>query len=372
MNETAEKSDRLQRLAAAESVSGILLTLQPNFAWLTGGRTNRIDGSREAGAGALLITVDGRRFAIASRIERPRLTQEALDGLEFEIVEYPWTEERADPGLVYRLAAKAAGGRIGTDGVSADALPLDGRITRLRTPLLAPEIERYRELGRDVGRILGETARATTPGATEEAIAGSLGAALMRAGIRPVVLLSAADDRISRFRHPVPTPLPWRHRLLLATCAERHGLVVAASRLVTAAAPDADLIRRTEAAARVCGALLEATRAGATGAALFEAAADAYSTCGYPGEEQLHHQGGAIGYRARDWVAHPRSDEIVTPAQAFAWNPTVTGTKIEETVLLHTDGRYETVTTTEGWPAIRVRVRDCTVGLPGILSGAGR
>ena len=116
----------------------------------------------------------------------------------------------------------------------------------------------------------------------------------------------------------------------------------------------------------MCAALLEATRAGATGAALFEAAADAYSTCGYPGEEQLHHQGGAIGYRARDWVAHPRSDEIVTPAQAFAWNPTVTGTKIEETCVLHEDDRLEIVTASPGWPSIPVDVRGQRVFLPDV------
>ena len=127
MDELSIKSDRLIRLARETDVRGILLTLQPNFAWLTGGRSNRIDGSREAGAGALLVTAAGRRFVIASRIERARLVDEALGGLGFEAVEYPWTDERADPGLVHRLAAGVAGGGIGTDGSAPDAVPLDGR-----------------------------------------------------------------------------------------------------------------------------------------------------------------------------------------------------------------------------------------------------
>jgi hypothetical protein len=72
---------------------------------------------------------------------------------------------------------------------------------------------------------------------------------------------------------------------------------------------------------------------------------------GFAGEERNHHQGGAIGYRAREWVAHPRSQEVVQPRQAFAWNPTITGTKVEDTALV-LDGRAEIITPTPGWPTI--------------------
>jgi antitoxin VapB len=368
MDEVAEKCERLARLAADEHLHGILLTLQPNFAWLTGGRTNRIDGSRETGAGALLVTAAGRRLAVASRIESARLMDEALAGLEFELIEFAWPDERADPQLAHRLAAEAAGGRIGTDGSSPEAASLDGRITRLRAPLVAAELTRYRRLGRDLGQIVGDVARTVARRTTELEAAGALAAALAHAGIRAVVLLAAADGRIARYRHPTPTAARWQERLLLATCAERDGLVAAASRIITAGVPDGDLIRRTEASAQVCGALLGATRPGTTGAALFETAVAAYAASGFPGEERLHHQGGSIGYRARDWVAHPRSDEIVTPPQAFAWNPTVTGSKIEETVIVEADGRLDVITATPGWPVIPVTVRDQVIALPGVLA----
>ena len=50
------------RLARESDLSGILLATQTNFAWLTGGGSNRIDGSREPGAGSLFVAADGRRF----------------------------------------------------------------------------------------------------------------------------------------------------------------------------------------------------------------------------------------------------------------------------------------------------------------------
>jgi Xaa-Pro aminopeptidase len=116
----------------------------------------------------------------------------------------------------------------------------------------------------------------------------------------------------------------------------------------------------------VFAALLDAARPGVTGAHLFGAGAAAYATAGFPNEERLHHQGGAIGYRARDWVAHPASTDIVTPPQAFAWNPTVTGTKIEETCLVR-DDEIEVITASPDWPSFRLPVRNTTVQVPDFL-----
>jgi antitoxin VapB len=148
--------------------------------------------------------------------------------------------------------------------------------------------------------------------------------------------------------------------VLVACCAERDGLVVALSRIVSAGAATPDLISRTRATATVFGRLLDATKAGATGAQLYATAAEAYTTAGFPGEELRHHQGGAIGYRARDWVAHPRSTEVVQARQAFAWNPSITGTKMEDTALV-VDGRIELITPTPDWPTIPMDVQGTTL-----------
>jgi Xaa-Pro aminopeptidase len=365
--EIAEKSARLVRLAEASRLRGILLTTQPNFSWVTGGLTNRIDGSRESGNGALLFTVDGRRYVVANTIENPRLASEALVGTGFESIEYGWTEERADPSLPVRLSIEAAGGPVGCDMPLGGAVSLEQDISRLRAPLTRHELQRYRELGAAVGCAIGAVARSVEVGASEQDVAGLLTSALAPLQIRPVVLLVAADDRIARYRHPTPTAARWTRRLMIATCAERGGLIVATSRLVHIGGLDADLARRTRAAATTYAMLLRATRGGATGARLFEAAVSGYAAAGFPGEERLHHQGGAIGYRPREWVAHPQSDDVVTPPQAFAWNPTVTGTKIEESCIVHADGRIDGLTSTPEWPCIEVDVHGQRVALPDVL-----
>ena len=147
---------------------------------------------------------------------------------------------------------------------------------------------------------------------------------------------------------------------VLQRAAERDGLIVSLSRVVAAGAP-ADLDARTRSAATVFERVLAATRPGASGAELYSSLARAYEDVGCADEILKHHQGGAIGYRAREWVAHPRSQETVEERQAFAWNPTVTGTKVEDTALVIGD-RLEIVTATPDWP---------TIDLDGNVSASG-
>ena len=164
--------------------------------------------------------------------------------------------------------------------------------------------------------------------------------------------LVGSDERLRRYRHPVATAVAWKHVVMIALCAERDGLVVSLSRLVAAGAP-ADLEARTRATASVFGRVLAATRPGAGGPQLYDALVAAYAAAGHAGEEANHHQGGAIGYRSREWIAHPRSQEVVEERQAFAWNPTVTGTKVEDTALVVGE-RTEIVTSTPDWPSIEL------------------
>jgi len=112
---------------------------------------------------------------------------------------------------------------------------------------------------------------------------------------------------------------------------------------------------RTEAAAFVNASLLKATRPGTTGAELYRVAANAYSESGFSGEIDSHHQGGAAGYRTREWVAHPNCSEFVRNIQAFAWNPTIAGTKVEDTVIV-TDEAIEYITETQGFPVITTKI----------------
>jgi Xaa-Pro aminopeptidase len=368
--EIAEKMGRLARALAAEGLGGVLLGSQHNFAWLTAGGSNGVDLSREPGACALLVRADGKRFVIASRIEMARMLEEELAGAEFEPVEYSWEEDKASPTFVADLAASLleGGSALGSDlPAGAGVKVFEGAVARCRYQLTTSETERFRQLGRDAGEVVGEFAKSLEPGESETEIARRMSDALAARGMRSVVTLVAADERLAKFRHPVPTARRWERVVMLVTCARRGGLVASLSRIVCAGQMSDELRRRTQAVARVNARLLAATRPGAVGSELYRTAADAYADEGFAGEEHLHHQGGASGYRTRDWVAHPASGEIVQTNQAFAWNPSVTGTKAEETCVASADG-VEILTTSPVWPQITVRVGGREYHSPDVLS----
>jgi Xaa-Pro aminopeptidase len=359
--EIDEKQARLVTMIKDAGLGGVLLATHHNIAWLTGGRSNRVDASREAGTQRLLVTADGRRFVLANAIEMPRLRDEVLAGLGFEPIEYAWADDQ-DPSYSVGAARTIIGGAspIGADWLLPDTAPSEARIARVRVLLTNAEVDRYRKLGNDCGIVVGDVCRRLRPGEDEREIAATVMLALTAISARAIVLLVGADDRIGRYRHPVPTATKWERVVLVAVCAERDGLVACLSRIVATKTAPADLEARTRATASVFARLLDASRPGATGAHLFTTAADGYRAAGYQDEEKLHHQGGATGYRAREWVAHPRSQETVQARQALAWNPSITGTKIEDTALV-VDDRVEVITSTPGWPSIEMSVRGETL-----------
>jgi Xaa-Pro dipeptidase len=346
---------------AWESLGGILLNAQNNFAWLTGGSSNGIDLSRENGAASLLIRSDGKRFVLANNIEMPRLLSEEISADQFEPLKYRWQQEKASGNFVIETASSLIDGEIATD------YAIEGKIAACRYQLTPDEIERYRGLGKDAGNAVRKVIDKITPGETESEIAETLRHELALCGMTSVVTLVAADERISQYRHPVPTAKRWDKTLLLVTCAKRGGLIASLSRMVCVGDVPEELKTKTEAAAYLNACLLDATRPGATGAELYKVAANAYADKRFAEEIDRHHQGGATGYRTRDWVAHPASEEIVQADQAFAWNPSITGTKVEDTSIF-TDGKLEVITITPDVPLITTVVDGKEYHSPGVIS----
>jgi len=367
--EIEEKTERLVRLCLKEGLGGVLLNSQPNFAWLSAGGSNRVDSSRENGVATLFVRRDGKRFVLANKIEMTRILTEELNGEDYEPLEFGWEEDKANPAMIPALARSVSDGELplGCDLPLGNVPVIEGTIARARYQLTASEIERFKMLGKDAGKAIGDLARSLSPGLTECEVARRANGALAAIGAEAIVSLVAADERLQRFRHPLPKDGQWKKVLMVAVCARRHGLVASLTRLVCAGPVPDELNRRTRAAAQVNAELFAATRPGVTGRELYEVAARGYRVAGFPNEEKLHHQGGAAGYRTRDWVAHPQCADVVQEKQAFAWNPSITGTKVEETMIAFED-HNEVITATEGWPSIPVEIEGHAYIFPDVLS----
>jgi len=346
--EMAVKVERVRALLAARSLGGVLLRERGNFAWLTGGGLSYVNEASEAGVGALLITPD-RVHLIADNIEAERLLAEELDGLPIEVAEYPWHEKHLEARLVGQLADGAVGVDLGGGGEAVGEA-----ITALRSPLTEPEIERYRELGRTATELTESVCRSIEPGMSEDAVAAEVKHVFERRGIRTPVHLVAADDRIVTRRHPINRGRTIRHRVMVVVCAERQGLWMNLTRLVNFEPIEDGLAERHRACCAVDATANAATRPGRTLGQVFAEIMAEYERQGFGDEWRLHHQGGSTGYSGRDVFATPASEAPVVADQAFAWNPSITGTKVEDTMLVREAGFEWLSEPGADWPVIEV------------------
>ncbi len=370
ISEIEIKTERLTQMLSAEKLGGVLINSQANFAWLTGGRSNGINSSIENGACFLFARADGKKFVLANNIEMPRILAEEVSADEFEPIEFSWQDEKSAGDFVIGKAKSLLDGHgeIASDlPLGSNIRPVENLIARCRYSLTDAEIERFRKLGKDAGEAFGRIFEIIHVGETELEIARKVKNALAFYNIESVVTLVGADQRIAQFRHPVPTENVWRKVLLIAICARRDGLIASLSRIACLGTIPDELRHKTEAVAHVCASFLAATKPGANGAEIYESAAEAYAKNGFGDEINLHHQGGAAGYKTRDWVAHPASKEVVQKNQAFAWNPSITGTKAEETALVSENG-IEIITATPNFPQISVEIEGTEFFSPDILS----
>lgn len=360
LTESRDKHARLQALLARHRLQALLLQRVSSFAWATGGAASYVNTATTLGASALLLTPSGRHL-ITDNIEATRLAQEeelAAQGWEFRVT--PWYATRTV------VAELTRGLTLAADSPYPGAVDVSDEIARLRASLTLEEGERFRVVSRLCAEAMGEAVSAVRPGMTEYQIAGRLAHAAQSRGVQPIVNLIATDARVLNFRHPLPTDKTLERYAMLVLCGRKRGLVCSMTRLIHFGRLPDDLRRTAEAVARVDATLIDATRPGRPLGEVFQRAMDVYAETGFADEWQRHHQGGPAGYEPREFVATPDSADSVTAGQVYAWNPSITGAKSEDTILVGTD-ESEILTAMPDWPALPETMNGRTVLRPAIL-----
>ena len=183
-------------------LDGLLLSRCDNFAMATGGLRNYVSTGTDMGANALFVPRDGSVCVIANAIEAPRQTAEELAGLHCEVLVHPW-----HAGSAAEAAAARFNGNLASDDGSLGS-NVHGALAGLRSLLTPWEMEKYRRLGRLAADAMTATLMAVEPGMPEADIAALLVHEGWKRRCRVPVALVAADERIDRFRHPLPTESP--------------------------------------------------------------------------------------------------------------------------------------------------------------------
>lgn len=337
----------LHALLERHNAEAVLLRRVSSFAWATAGAASYVNTATTEGAASLVITRE-KAYLAANNIEAPRLREEEnLAEQDWELVISPW--ETPLKGLNDLLAGKT----VISDVPFGAAKDVSAEIARLRARLSPEEGERFRALGRLCAESITAAAQTIAPGMTEYEIAAVLGAEAQKRGVQPIVNLVATDER--RYRHPLPTARKLERYALLVLSGRWRGLVCSVSRMVHFGKIPAELEQKTRAAARVNAAFIAHSRPGKTLGELLQIGQAAYAEAGFPGEWQYHHQGGVTGYEPREYIATPGGTDVLAAGQALAWNPTVQGAKMEDTILLGA-AENEILTPTPPWPVESVEL----------------
>jgi Xaa-Pro aminopeptidase len=360
MSEQQQKLEQVRGLLDAYNVDALWLRLASSFAWATCGRSSYINTAASEGLASLVITRD-RRTVITTNIEEPRLAhEEGLLAAGWDFVAPEWHDSRNV------MAELGAGLRVASDVGAPGVVDMSGPLARMRANLLPEEGERFRALGNICADAMDNAIRAVQPGITEYEIASLLAGETERRGAQAIVNLIATDERIFRYRHPLPTGKRMDKYAMLVMCGRKWGLVCSVTRLVHFG-PLPDELRRKQDALAVVNAMFTATtRPNVKLGDIVAQVQETYAMGGYADEWRLHHQGGTAGYEAREYLGVPNSQDVVREGQPYAWNPSITGTKIEDSILVGAEQNL-VVTAITGWPMIPVAIGGKIYEQPAIL-----
>lgn len=360
--EVAAKLDVARGLMARQRLDALHLTTIATTAWLAAGAATYVNESVDEAALSILVTAEAA-YILTDPIEAPRLRDEEwLDRLGYTIVVEPWYTRGP------ALARLTSGMRMASDrSDDAASRAIQHALVTLRSTLAPGEQARIRAGARLASAAMCEAVLAVRPGMSEHEVVAQLVAASRRRGGTAIVALVGSDERISRYRHPLPIAKAVERYAMLVLCFRYRGLVTALTRSVYFGALPDSLHETALAVARIDARMIAATRPGRTLAEVFALARQAYAEEGHPDAIERHHQGGPIAYLAREALATPESDWRIESGQAFAWNPSLPGAKSEDTILLTDDG-VEPLTVVGDWPVWSVETPSGIVERPAILT----
>lgn len=319
----------MRQILAKQGMAGFLLRGTDWFAWATGGSSNTVLLAAETGVAEVLVTLRDA-YILTDSIEAERFLNEESPS-PYLVWSATWQDPFARKAFILD---QTRGGLLASDRPRGVEYALPRELWLARRELCPEEQDRYQRLCLEAAEAMTESLEAAHPEWTEFELAAAGSAALWKRGIHPALTMAAGDNRLLRYRHPVASREKLGRRAMLVFCGRRHGLYANLTRFVYFRKPDPDEEKRKLDLAQVEAAAWQASRPGVPFSKIYEKIVAAYESMGYADEPNRHHQGGPTGYLAREELVSPQSSDLVADNSALAWNPSVKGGKIEDTILI--------------------------------------
>jgi len=357
------KHQRIREYLDQTEQDAVVLGRADSVAWFTSGGELYQDCGSETSSVLLYINRKSRAV-VADNVQSPRVFEEELAGLGFQLKERAWFDDPA------RLIAELGHNkRVATD-LTSPGCPQWRRgldpLRDLRRRLTELERQRLRELGRTLTLAVEATCRNFNRGETEADIAGHLAHRLVREEVVPVSLGVAGDGRLRRYREPLYKAEPIRKSATIHVVGRRRGLCAAVSRTVAFGPIDPELEANHALATMVDASYIYFSRPDEPISEVFRRARRIYEKFHAPYEWTLDYQGSLMGYSPRDALLVPTCPLKLEPDMAIRWSPSVGAARSEDTMVVDSRG-FEIVTAAQDWPRIDVSVKGFILPRPGIL-----
>jgi Xaa-Pro aminopeptidase len=354
------KQSRVAALLQEVGYDGLLVLEPENFAWLTSGGM-AWGASNPAELPALFYTSD-QRWILTSNADSQRLFDEEVNGLGFQVQEWPWQKGREK-----FLEDFCAGKQLACDRVK-DGLKSVGDHLRLHRRTLTPfEQINCRILGQIAVHALEATGRAMTPGdLTEQEIAGQINHRLWHRGAEPVAVSVLADGRSRLYPQAGATAVRVQRSCVLTLTARKFGLCVTTSRALSFGPPEETFIQEQDAACKISATYIASTWPDALPRQILATGRRVYQLTGYEHEWRSSPQGHVTGRSPQELAITPQTEDLFRPGWVVTWRAGV-GAAVSCDTFLITDQGPESITAAEGWPQKRIHVQGGEFLRPSIL-----
>jgi Xaa-Pro aminopeptidase len=344
------KQARVAELLQEAGADGLLVLEPENFAWLTSGGTAK--GALDRAELPALFYTPEQRGVLCSNVDSQRIFDEEVNGLGFDVREWPWHLSRKK-----FLQEFCADKRYACDQFYGGLKPVGDQFRLYRRTLSGFEQACVRVLGQMVSHALEATGRSMKPGElTEQEVAGQICHRVLHKGAEPIAVSVAADGRSQLYRQASFTSEVIHRSCVMTLTARKFGLCVTAGRTLSFGPPDASLEQEQEAACKISATYIASTWPDGLPSQILAAGKRVYQVAGYEHEWRLGPQGFVTGRSPVELALSPQTEELFHLGYAVTWRVSV-GSALSCDTFLITERGPESITPAETWPQKKIRVQ---------------
>ncbi len=351
---------QIREMLIKENLEGVLITKNHNFHWITDGN-GHIAISSEKSISSIFISQKSI-VLLTNNIEEKRLLQEEIGSIETFVYKWYECEYDALKNIVKNIE------KIGCDDNLYNLRNIENELKEIRIELNEEEKELYISEGNEMMKIFETAVLSLTPDMTELQAQAIVSKKLIENKFLPLVLLVFSDKRRMMYRHNLPSFEKLGNTFFVSTCSFRKGPIVSMTRSVSYN-NSLELKEQHKINSIIEAQTFDYIKKGIFTKDIFFKIQEFYKSNGYETEMSFHHQGGIIGYKTREEIVTPSSNIKIKNNMAFCFNPTITGTKSEDTFFIEKIGKKWVSWNEEKtqWPILKFNINGNMITRPDIL-----